>query len=124
MSEIKVKSGREEGATTVTVNYDLPTSTEAAVAKYGEETVLDLVNRALTLGVQALVRVQLGKEEGTKDPAALQSLVDNWVPGVRGPVTRQTPLERASSAISKLDPSALAELLAKIKAAQKAQHAA
>lgn len=120
MSEIKVKSGREEGAAVVTVNYDIPTSTAALVDKYGEETVVDLVTRALTLGVQALVRTQMGKEDGTKDPAKLQELVDGWVPGVRGPITRQTPLERATSAIGKLDPAALAELLAKVKAAQKA----
>lgn len=122
MSEIKVKSGREEGATTVVVNYDIPTSTQAAVERYGEDTVNDLIGRALTLGVQALVRTKLAA--GTTDQAELQKLVDNWQPGVRGPITRQTPLERATSALGKLDPAALAELLAKVKAAQKAAQAA
>ena len=61
---------------------------------------------------------------GETDQAALQAIVDNWVPGVRGPVTRQTPLERVTSALGKLDPAALAELLAKVKAAQKAATAA
>ena len=120
MSEIKVKSGREEGAATVTVNYDLPGTVSDAVSKYGESTVLDLITRALVLGVQALVRVKMGK--GETDAGALQTAVDNWVPGVRGPITRQTPLERATSALKSLDPAALAELLAKVKAAQKGQH--
>ena len=120
MSEIKVKSGREEGATTVTVNYDIPATVHDAISKYGENTVTDLVNRALTLGVQALVRVKMGK--GETDQAALQAAVDNWTPGVRGPVTRQTPLQRATSALSQMDPAALAELLAKVKAAQKGAH--
>lgn len=124
MAEIKVKTGREEGATSVSVNYELPASTSAAVEKYGEETALDLINRSLTLGVQALVRTQLGKEEGVKDPKKLQEMVDAWVPGVRGPVVRQTPLERASSALKGMDANALAELLAKVKAAQKAAPAA
>lgn len=118
MSEIKVKSGREEGATVVTVNFDIPTSVQAAVDKYGEETTTDLIGRSLTLGVQALVRQKLAA--GETDQATLQNMVDNWIPGVRGPITRQTPLERATSALNKLDPAALAELLAKVKAAQKA----
>jgi len=122
MSEIKVKSGREEGATVVSVNYDIPTSTSAIVDKYGEETVVDLVTRALTLGVQALVRQKLAA--GKADQKELQDMVDQWVPGVRGPITRQTPLERATSALGKLDPAALAELLAKVKAAQKAAQSA
>lgn len=122
MSEIKVKSGREEGATTVNVNYDIPTSSADLVAKYGEDTVVDLCTRSLTLGVQALVRTKLAK--GEADAGTIQGIVDNWVPGVRGPVTRQTPMERATSALSKLDPEALAELLAKVKAAQKAAHSA
>lgn len=121
MSEIKVKSGREEGATTITVNYDLPATVADAITKYGEDTVADLVTRSLTLGVQALVRVKMGK--GTTDAGELQAAVDAWVPGVRGPVTRQTPLERATSALKSLDPAALAELLAKVKAAQKGTHA-
>lgn len=120
MVEIKVKSGREEGAATVTVNYDIPGTVHDAISKYGESTVTDLVNRALTLGVQALVRVKMGK--GETDQAVLQAAVDNWTPGVRGPVTRQTPLERATSALKSLDATALAELLAKVKAAQKGAH--
>jgi len=120
--EIKVKSGREEGATVVSVNYDIPETSEALISKYGEETVVDLCTRALTLGVQALVRTKLAN--GETDAGALQELVNGWVPGVRGPVTRQTPLERATSALSKLTPEGLAELLAKVKAAQKAGAAA
>lgn len=121
MSEIKVKSGRAEGAPTVTVNYDLPATVQDAVSKYGEATVADLITRSLTLGVQALVRVKMGK--GTTKQSELQAAVDAWVPGVRGPAVRQTPLERAISALKSLDPTALAELLAKVKAAQKGAHA-
>ena len=119
MSEIKVKSGREEGATVVTINYDMPTSTAAFVDKFGEEVACDLLTRATTLGIQALVRTKMAA--GTTDQAALQGNVDGWQPGVRGPVTRKTPLERATSALSELSPEALAELLAKVKAAQKAK---
>lgn len=122
MAEIKIKSGREEGAQTATVNFDIPASTSDAVAKYGEQTVNDLLGRALVLGVQALVRVKMSK--GETDQATLQAAVDSWTPGVRGPVTKQTPLERATNALKAMDPAALAELLAKVKAAQKGSHAA
>ena len=119
MSEIKVKSGREEGATVITVNYPMPESTAAFVEKFGEEVTCDLLTRATTLGIQAVVRTKMAA--GTTDQASLQGTIDNWQPGVRGPVTRKSPLERATSALSELSPEALAELLAKVKAAQKAK---
>ena len=37
MSEIKVKSGREEGAVTVTVNFPLPASTSEPSVSMAEE---------------------------------------------------------------------------------------
>lgn len=114
MAEIQVKNGKGEEATVVTVNFEFPSSTNDYVAKYGEEQTLALLHGATTLKIQALVRQKIGTEA---DP---QAAVDAWQPGVRGTVVKKSAFERAQSALSGLTPEQLAELAAKIKAAQKA----
>lgn len=113
MSEIQVKTGKGEEATTVSFNYDIPETVSALVEKYGEEQVAALAGRAITLAVQALARQKIAAGQD------VQSAVDAWQPGVRGPVTRKSPLERAEAALSAMSPEDLAALLAKVKAAQK-----
>lgn len=117
MSEIKVKTGKDETAKVVTVQYDIPESVNGLVDKYGEEQVAALAGRAITLAVQALVRQKIAAGQ---DEAQAQHAVDNWVPGVRGPVTKKSPFERASAALGQLSKEEIAELMAKLKAAAKA----
>lgn len=114
MSEVKVKTGSGDAAKTVVVNYDVPDTIAGLVAKYGDEQTAALAGRAITLAVQALVRQKLA---AGNDESTLQATVDAWVPGVRGPVTKKSPLERATAALSGMSPEDLAALLAKVKAA-------
>lgn len=117
MSEIKVKTGKDQDARVVTVNYDIPETVTGLIEKYGEDQVVALTGRAITLAVQALVRQSLAAgQEGD-----LQAKVDAWVPGVRGPVSKKTPLQRAEQALATMSPEDLAALLAKVKAKQKGQ---
>lgn len=116
MAEIQVKNGKGEEAKVVSVNFEFPASTGDYVAKYGEEQVVSLLHGAVTLKLQALVRQKM---DGEND---LQAAVDAWQPGVRGPVVKKSAFERAQSALSGLSPEQLAELAAKIKAAQRASH--
>ena len=116
MSELKIKTGREEDARVVTFNYDIPTTLNDMISKYGEGEVTELVGRAITLAVQALARQ---KAAAGSDDAAIQEAVNAWQPGVRGPVTRKSPLERASAALAGMSKEELAELLAKVKAASR-----
>lgn len=120
MSEIHVKTGKDETARNVVVNYDIPGSTAELVAKYGEEQTHALASRAITLAVQALVRQKAAAGASDED---CQNAVNEWVPGVRGPVTRKSPLERASAALQNMSPEDIQALLAKVKAAAKGQPA-
>lgn len=114
MSTIKVKSKVGEETKVVEVSYDFPESVGAAVEKYGEEQVQSLLHGAITLKLQALVRQKIDTDED------VQAAVNNWQPGVRGPVTKKSAFERATAALSNLTPEQLAELAAKLKAAQRA----
>lgn len=112
MSEIKVKTGKDETAKTVTVQYNVPETVQGLVDKFGEEQVASLAGRAVTLAVQALVRQKIAA--GTSEDA-LQGIVDAWVPGVRGPAVKKSPFERAQSALSNLSQEEMAALLAEYK---------
>lgn len=117
MSEIKVKSGSGDDAKQVVVNYDFPADIGSAVEKYGDESVMNLLHGAITLKLQAVVRQKL-----TAGEADVQAAVDSWQPGVRGPVAKKSPFERAAAALGNLSPEQLAELAARVKAAQRASH--
>lgn len=112
MSAIKVKSGKEADARMVEVQYDFSTSVSSAVDRYGEEQVLALINRAVTLGIQALARQKL---TAGVDDASLQHAVDSYQPGVRAAATKAAPKDRAAAALAKLSEEELAEILAQYK---------
>lgn len=118
MSDIKVKTGSGEEAKVVSVSYNIPETVAGLVEKYGDEQVAALAGRAITLAVQALVRQKIAAGSSAEEA---QGAVNAWVPGVRGPVTKKSPLERASAALSGMSPEDLAALLAKVKAAAKGQ---
>ena len=110
--EIKVKS--KDFPDGITVNYDMPDSIEACIKRYGDETTYNLLTRQLTLGAQAIARNHIDNE------TEAQSAIDNWVPGVRQPGAKKSPLERASSLLGKLSPEELQALVEKARAAKKA----
>ncbi len=116
MSEIHVKN--KENVEGVTVQYSLPVNISEAVEKYGDEQALAFLNRSVTLAVQALVRSNLDKSQ-----EEVQALVDQWVPGVRSPAAKKSPLERATAALAGMDAEALQELLRKVKEKAKAAQA-
>lgn len=116
--EIKVKSGREADARTVTFEYDIPTSVEHLVNKFGEEQVTELAQRSIVLAVQALARQKLAAGASDED---IQHAVRGWVPGVRVTPVKKSPFERAQSALAGMSPEELEALAAKIKEAKKHQ---
>lgn len=115
MSIVKVKTKVGEEVKVVEFNYEYPATTADAVSKFGEEATNNLLHGAITLKLQALVRQKIDGED-------VQALVDAWIPGVRGPVAKKSSFERAQAALSSLSAEQLAELAAKIKAAQRAAH--
>jgi hypothetical protein len=113
MSEIKVKSGKEADAKVVTVQYDIPSTVAGLVDKFGEEQVVAMTTRAVTLAIQANVRQKIAA--GVADDA-LQATVDGWVPGVRAPASKKSPYERAEAALSNLSQDELHALMQQLKA--------
>lgn len=118
MTDITTKAGKGEEAKKVTVVYDIPADLDGYVSKFGADLTAEFARRSLTLGINALVRPLI--LDG-KTPEEIQHAVDNWQPGVRGPRQQKSPLERASAALGAMSPEDLAELLAKVKAAQKSK---
>lgn len=118
MSEITTKAGKGEEAKRVTIVYDVPADLAGYVAKFGETLTAEFARRSLTLGINALVRPLILDGKSNEE---IQHAVDSWVPGQRGPRTQKSPLDRATAALGAMSPEDLAELLAKVKAAQKAK---
>lgn len=109
MAQISAKT--KEHPEAVSVEYDMPEGLQELVAKFGEETVAAAANAQLTINLQAFMRRHINE-----DQAKLQELATGWVPGVRGPVTKKTPLERAQAALSSMSAEDRAELLKALKA--------
>ena len=118
MTDITTKAGKGDDAKKVTVVYDIPTDLDGYVAKFGADLTAEFARRSLTLGINALVRPLILEGKTSEE---IQHAVDNWQPGVRGPRQQKSPLERASAALGAMSPEELAELLAKVKAAQKSK---
>lgn len=95
----------------VTVDYVFPTTLGALVEKFGEEEVLGAATGAFTINLQALIRRHFDKSQDE-----IQTLVNDWRPGVRGPVSRATPFEKATAQLGKLSDEERAELLARLQA--------
>lgn len=95
------------------VNYDVPESLEAAVAKFGEDAVFSGWKGALVISLQALARRHIEKSD-----AEIQDIVAAYDPNTRAAPVKQNPVERASSALSKLSPEERQALLDRLLAAQ------
>jgi DNA-directed RNA polymerase specialized sigma24 family protein len=70
----------------VSVEYDIPENLAASIEKLTEEVVYSRFRAALVVDLQSFMRnkiKQQTEEGGSLDEAALQTAVDEWVPGVK-----------------------------------------
>lgn len=112
MSEITAKS-KKTGAE-VTFHYSLPTSTAGAVSLWGEDKVLHMLNSEVARQLR-VVALATSAEGGD-----VQAAVDAYKVGERKPRAPTDVVASLSKKLPDLTPEALADLLAKVKAAQKA----
>lgn len=108
--EAKTKEGKG-----VAFEFALPETLQGLLDRYGEEQVYNLAQRSAVIAVQALARQHIDKSA-----SEVEKLANEWQPGVRGPRTTASPLDRAAKALEGMDADAIAALLAKVKEKQKA----
>lgn len=102
-----ITAKKKDSDTSVTVNYDMPETLAGLVEKFGEDAVVGAAIDSFTISLQALIRRHIDKPQ-----EEVQAIADAWVPGVRGPAVKKTPLEKAKSALSQMSAEERAELLA------------
>lgn len=110
MATVKATKKGEERV--VSVEWDLPESLQGLIDKFGEDVVANAAASQLTIGLQAFIRRHFEKTD-----EEIQQLVNEYVPGVRGPVVKKSPLEKATAALASMSPEERAQLLAKLQAA-------
>ncbi len=88
------------------VTKNLPSNIDEAVEMYGAEVVFSRFRGALVIDLQSYMRTQIKKKDFTED--ALQTAVDNWTPGTRGPgVSMEQKAENLMAGMSEEDLQAL-----------------
>jgi hypothetical protein len=65
------------------VTKDLPANIEEAVEMYGAEVVFSRFRGAVVIDLQSFMRTKIKSKDFSDGD--LQSAVDNWAPGTRGP---------------------------------------
>ncbi len=111
-AETKVKA--EDGTVTkktAVAEYDIPESLDALRAKFGDEVVAHAAVNSVTIALQNFMRQNIDDA-----PDALQAKVSAWIPGVRARGPKKSAFEKASEALSSLNPDQVKELIAKMKA--------
>lgn len=93
------------------VNFEMPADLGALTTKFGEDSVYQAAKGAFVISLQALLRRHYEKSQ-----EELQAIADAWNPNERAPAIKQTPLERAQSALGKLSPEEKAEILRALRA--------
>lgn len=106
--DIKFKT--KEATESRTVQYDLPTTVEGLVERFGEENTYEFAKSAIVIALQALARRNIDKSD-----EEIQAIVNAYDPDTRATPVKQSPEERAKSAISKLSPEQKAALLAQLQ---------
>jgi hypothetical protein len=107
---VEIKFKTKDATESRVVNYDLPDSVEGLVEKFGSENVFEFAKSAIVIALQALARRHIEKSD-----EEIQALVDAYDPNTRAAPVKQSPEERAKSAISKLTPEQKAALLAQLQ---------
>lgn len=104
-----IKATKRDADRTVEVEYDMPETVDALVEKFGAEAVANAAADSFTIAIQALIRRHFDKSD-----EEIQELVNTWQPGVRGPVAKKTPLEKAQAALRQMSAEDRAALLASL----------
>jgi hypothetical protein len=94
-----------------TVTFAMPETLQALVDAYGEETVAAAAKGQFVISLQALARRHIEKSD-----EEIQALVNGWNPNERAAASSKSPLERASSQLTKLTPEERQALLEKLRA--------
>jgi hypothetical protein len=93
------------------VNFDMPADLDGLVAKFGAESVYANAAGSYVISLQALARRHIEKSD-----EEVQGIIDAWNPNERSPAIKQSPFERAASALGKLSAEEKAELIRKLSA--------
>jgi len=109
---MEISAKTKEMTAAVTIEYDMPTTLDGLVEKFGADVVGSAAQGALIISLQAAMRRMIEKE---KPQAEIQSTLAGWRPDVRS-VVKQTAFEKVTSSLDKLSPDERKSLLAKLKA--------
>lgn len=104
-----IKATKRDADKVVEVEYDMPEGVDALVEKFGAEAVASAASDAFTISIQALIRRHFDKTQ-----EEIQELVNAWLPGVRGPVAKKSPLEKAQAALRAMSDEDRAAFLASL----------
>lgn len=99
----------------VAVNYDMPETLEALVAKFGPEVVAAKAIDSIVIDIQANVR-RLIKKEG-KDALTqeqIQQKITEYVPSAQARVSR-SPQEKIGELVTKLSPEEKKALIKQLR---------
>ena len=121
VQKISARAGKEENSPSVEVEYDFGDNMAEAAEKFGDDVVYTRFKAAATIDIQAIIRRHLTATDKDGKPVPktseqIQEIVKAWVPGVSQRV-RKTDKQKAAELLGKLDPAALAELLASLQTA-------
>lgn len=110
MTTISAKT--KEHPESVSVEYDLPETVEGLVEKFGAEAVAAAAKDSLVISIQALLRRNIEKSADE-----LQTLANEWKPGVRSPAVQKSAFEKAAQQVGKMSEEERQELLRRLQAA-------
>lgn len=110
----RLKDWPKEKASVV-VNYDLPTTLDELVAKFGSEVVAAKAVDSIVIDIQANVR-RMAKKEGkdamTQDQ--IQAKINDYKPSAQSAV-RRPPAEKVADLVGKMSAEEKAELIRKLQ---------
>lgn len=104
-----IKATKKDADKVVEVEYAMPEGLDALVEKFGAEAVASAATDSFTIAIQALIRRNFDKSQ-----EEIEAAVGAWLPGVRGPVSKKTPLEKAQAALRQMSAEDRAALLASL----------
>lgn len=114
VGEVKDKDGKVTTpgkiAAPITVQYNVPDDLKGLSAAFGDDVVAAAAKGAIVISLQAFLRRHI--ERGTSH-ADVHKAVAAWKPDVRT-ITKQSAMEKATSALDKLTPEEKKALLAKL----------
>lgn len=105
----EIKATKKDADKTVIVDYAMPENLQGLVEKFGEEAVASAAVDSFTISIQALIRRNFDKSQ-----EEIEEVVNSWQPGVRGPVSKKTPLEKAQAALRAMSDEDRQALLAQL----------